>query len=471
MFVKYQQDQQFLLPPSLSDMIPSDHLARLINDVVDMLDIGSILMHYREDGRPAYHPRMLLKIIIYGYTSGIRSSRKLAKALETDIAFMWLGACTKPDFRTIALFRKRHLNDLKEIFVQLGVMLIKEGYASLGTIALDGTKIKAMASKRSIKNKEDLLALEKKLEEAIDVVLKEAIQADEAEDDLFGEKRGDELPEALKDPVKRKAKIQEALNRAQGKKVVISEPDASLVKEGGTVKPGYNCQAAVSEEGFIIACDVVQKPTDNHQAKPMLEKTAKIAGCYPERALFDAGYNSYQTYSFIDEAPIDIYMPVAENLGLRRQQKKSVSSYAKEYFTYLPDEDCYLCPEKTKLLREGTVPRKDGTYAVVYRCKNMQCPQKKLCTTNKKGRTIKRRPHEDIAHAMKQKMQTDEAKVIYRKRQAIVEPVFSLIKRMLGYTRFLLRGIDNVQGEWHLICIAVNLFKLWRRHQMALVKT
>lgn len=471
MFVEYQQEQQFLLTPSLSDMIPSDHLARLVNDVVDMLDIKGILMRYREGGRPAYHPRMLLKVIIYGYAAGIRSSRKLAKALETDIAFMWLAGCAKPDFRTVAGFRKRHLDELKGIFVQLAVLLIEEGYASLGTIALDGTKIKAMASKRSIKKKEDLLALKEKLEEAIDVVLKEAALTDKTEDDLLGEERGDELPEALQDPTKRKAKIQEVLKRAQGdKKVVMSEPDAILVKEDGTVKPGYNCQAAVSEDGFIIACDVMQKPTDNHQAQPMLQKTSEVAGRYPERALLDAGYNSHQTYCFIDEAPIDVYMPVAENLD-RGTTKKSSSPYAKEHFIYQPDEDCYLCPEKTKLIREGTVPRKDGTVATVYRCKNAKCPQRGQCSANKKGRTIKRRPHEDIVYVMKEKMQTDEAQAIYRRRQAIVEPVFSLIKRMLGYTRFLLRGIDNVQGEWHLMCIAVNLFKLWRRHQIAPVKT
>lgn len=242
-----------------------------------------------------------------------------------------------------------------------------------------------------------------------------------------------------------------------------------MVKEDGTVKPGYNCQAAVSEEGFIIACDVAQTPTDNHQAKPMLEKTAEIAGRHPERALFDAGYNSCQTYFFIDEPPIDIYMPVAENLD-RGATEKIASPYAKEHFIYLPDEDCYLCPEKTKLLRKGTVPRKDGTLATVYRCKEKNCPQRAKCTTNKKGRTVKWRPHEDIAIAMKEKMQTDEAKAIYQKRQAIVEPIFSLIKRMLGYSRFLLSGINNVKGEWHLICIAVNIFKLWRR-QIEAVKT
>lgn len=468
MFVNYQQDQQFLLPPNLEELLPKDHLARMVNEIVESLDLGSIKKRYTDLGRPAYHPKMLIKALFFGYATGVRSSRKIAKALETDIAFMWLGAMNRPDFRTISDFRKNNLLALEELFSQIVATCISSGMATVGKIAIDGTKIKASASRESMKDEVQLSRMLDHIEKKIKDMLNDAEQVDEEEDKLYGDSRGDELPEELIDETKRREKIKEALEKIKkGKKakVSITDKDSSLMKVGGRFYPAYNAQAVASEEGLILAADVSDKGNDNHLAGPMIEKTQKTTGIQPCTVLADAGYHSGKTLNYLKEKEIDGYISINKNLDKIEDKKSELKiKYKKEDFIFLPEHDCYIYKKGRALLFEQ-LTRIRGKTLRRYRCTSNNCVSRAHCTKDKKGRTIYRSRHEELYVAMKEKMKKSEAKHLYKKRKVMVEPAFSVIKGPLGFEKFSLRGLDKTKSEWLLICSAFNIFKMWKARQ------
>jgi transposase len=440
-------NQRLLLPPDLREWLREDHLALYISDVVDQMDLSEILNVYEGDlrGRPPYHPAMMVKLLIYGYCIGKMSSRKIEEATYDDVAFRVLSCNQQPDHDSIADFRKRHLNELGKLFVQVVELCERAGLVKLGDVALDGTKIKANAAKRKSLTYKELTKGEKELERKIIELLGEAQRIDEEEDRIYGKgKRGNELPEELRKRETRLAKIRELkaelereakeaaekelalaeeqkAARERGEQVVknyrrrkwsrdesggivpkpktqrnLTDPDSRIMKNviTGSWEQAYNAQIAVDgESGIIVAARVVQQTNDQEQLVPGLKEVEKNVGRMPKRATADAGY--FSTAAVSDESlnGIDLYVP----------------PNGKE-------------PPNSKVLAE----------------------------------------HASVRDKMWHKLRQLGGAEIYKKRNTTVEPVFAEIKHVRGFRQFALRGLNKVEGEWNLICITHNVMKLFR---------
>jgi transposase len=456
-FKPYQPDQLLLLPPDLQDWVPEDHLVRFLSDVVDTLDLGDIERRYREPaGQPPYHPAMLVKVLLYAYCTGMPSSRRIQKATWEDVPMRFLSAHAHPDHSTIAEFRKRHLPALARLFVQVLAICKTAGLVKLGHVALDGTKIKAHASKHKAMGYGRMTDTEQRLAGEVEALLAEAKTVDAAEDARYGKgKRGDEIPKDLARRGSRLAKIREAKavleafarekaavkaaeqqakldaweqkaaetdKKPGGKPPAVidpttavpdpkaqrnfTDPESRIMKDGASksFEQAYNAQIVVDDTAHIIvATGVTQEANDKRQLVPMLEKLV-ATGYQPEKASADAGYFSAEAIQDERLAGIDLFVPPD------RQKHGSPSLEAVEPGTGL----CSLEPDATVIER------------------------------------------------MRYKLRTAAGKAVYKMRKALPEPVFGQIKEVRGFRRFSFRGLAAVTHEWDLICLTHNLLRLFR---------
>jgi transposase len=435
------RDQAFLLPPDLRDWLPSDHLAWFVLDVVDQLDLGPFLKAYRADGhgRAAYAPRMLLAVLLYGYCTGIRSSRQIERRCQEDIAFRILAGNTTPDHVTIARFRVRHEQALAGLLVQSLKLCAAAGLVRLGLVALDGTKIEANAAAAANRTQATL-------ELQVAKLLEQAAEADRVEDRQHGAARGDELPRALAGRAERLGRLQQAkaqleaeatarqqryhqrvaelaaAARARGQRpraqirprrrdeapnpkatVNTTDPDSRFVRGNGRTLQGYNAQAAATTGQVVVAAELTQQANDLQQLAPMLtaiRATLTSAGIDDpvQRLAADSGYWSIANVSAIPEAP-ELLIPPARH-G-----------------------------------RHGK-PRKDGK------------------PSESKS--------DSLRAAMLAKLGGEQGKAGYAQRSRTIEPVFGQVKTIQGGGRFMRRGLQACQAEWQLLCGTHNLLKLWR---------
>ena len=433
-FRPYKPDQIFLMPISMREWLPADHLAHFISDVVESLDLSAITKRYagEERGYPPYHPGMMVKVLLYAYCIGVASSRKIEKRLCEDVAFRVLAANNTPDFRTISDFRKDHLRALAGLFLQVLKLCQKAGLVKLGHVALDGTKIKANASRHKAMSYKRMKEEETRLEAEIVELMKKAEAVDEEEDHRYGkDKRGDELPkemafresrlkkireakEALEEDAKREAEIAAASNKkhtgvpADKAQRNFTDPESHIMPAPGGKHfiQAYNAQAAVdSTHQVIVAAEVTNKPTDRGQAEPMMEVVKTNTGQLPRQMSADAGYFSSDAVKNLTTIGIDVYMP-PDKIGHR---------------AVLPPAP------------RGRIP------------KNLS-----------------------IADRMRRKLRTKKGKERYGLRKELPEPVFGQIKQARGFDQFLLRGSDKVSSEWKVICTGHNLLKLFRAHGQGL---
>ena len=447
-FRPYSLDQHLLLPPDMRDWLPEGDLALFISDVVDQLDLSAIYQAYETgDGRgqPPYHPAMMVKLLLYAYCTGVPSSRKIERATYRDVAFRVLAGDQHPDHDSLAEFRKRHLPALAGLFVQ-GLRLCQAaGLVTLGHVALDGTKVKANASKHKAMSYARMEETERRLEAEVRALLAHAEQVDATEEAQYGRgRRGDELPAELARRESRLAKIraakaaleQEAQARAthdaeaaraklaarehragsaKGRPAMVpdphqarpeptaqrnfTDPDSRIMQDGATksFEQAYNAQAAVDGHRQIItACGVTQAAVDVRQFVPLLEQAAAHLGQGPATVMADAGYFSEENLTAPVVAAVDLYVP----------------------------------PDRHRHGHEpaGPAPSRRGPWS----------------------------------EHMRQKLRTPAGRAIYARRKAIVEPVFGQIMDARGFRRFLLRGFAKVNAEWSLICLTHNLLKLFR---------
>jgi transposase len=453
LFRPYDLDQTYLLPLDLRSWLPEGHLALFVSDVVEQLDLGPIYAQYeRGDGRgqPPYEPQMLVKLLVYGYCTGLVSSRRIEKATWEDVPFRVLAANQHPDHDTIAAFRQRHLGALRGLFLQVLRMCQEAGLVKLGHVAIDGTKVKANASKHKAMSYRRMVETEEKLKKQIDEMLAEAQRVDEAEDAKFGKgKRGDELPEELRRRESRLKKIQEAKAALEaearekaemeaeeartklaereekeakaGRKLPgrrpqvpdpkeakpepkaqknFTDPESRIMPDKGGFSQAYNAQIAVDAEAqIIVATGVTQQTNDKQQLPVMLEKVKGNLEKLPEKTSGDAGY-------FSEEA--------------------------------LTDERC-----------SGT-----DLYVPPNRVPHGQAASSKTpAVTPQQG---------SASCEMRKKLDSPEGKAVYARRKAIVEPVFGQIKGARGLRGFSFRGLAQVAAEWDIICWTHNLLKLFR---------
>lgn len=418
----YEPDQLFLMPPSLREWLAEDHLAYFVSDLVDDLDLSEIEAVYEDEerGQPPYHPRMMVKVVIYAYCTGVFASRRIERRLVEDVAFRMLAASNRPNFRTLSDFRKLHRKALEGLFEQVLRLALKAGAMKLGRVAIDGSKVKANASKHKAMSYGRMKEKERELREQVRKLLTEAERQDEAEDRRYGkDAAGEELPEELRRRESRLERIRQAKraleeearqkaeeagqeeNQPEDKKQYnFTDPESRIMKGSDGFVQGYNCQIAV-EENFqlIVGQDVTQQTNDKKQLKPMIEAIEEQAGQKPAAVLADAGYGSEENFKYLRRRHIDGYVAI----------------------------------ERQKHGEQGLV------------CKRGPLP---------KGATAVER--------MKRKLRTQVGRRIYAMRKAIVEPVFGQIKQVRGFRQFMLRGLEKVQREWALVCLTHNILKLHR---------
>jgi len=454
----YNQDQMALFPPSVQSLIESDDLCMVVNDVVKTLDLSCLYQKVSAEGNPAYHPAMMLKIYFYAYARGIFSSRKITQALKENIAFIFLAAWQKPDFRTVSDFRKNNLKELGLLFSQIVQLCKQLGMVKLGHIAIDGTKIKASAADANTYDRD-------RIEKEIKRWLEQAEAIDRQEDALYGpDKTGDELPEDIRDPEKRIKKLKELKKKldADGReKINRTDPDAAFMKTTSGIQTAYNAQVAVDADyQIIVAADVTDQASDVEQLLPMVTQTEENTFEKVQESSADSGYSSGENLKAMQKRKIDAYIPDREYQA--QQRGKPVGDFHKDSFVYDEKRDCYICAEGQELVFSHLQKRQDKEPLMIYRCRSCRaCRFFGCCTTDQNGRSISRHPYEKELRQMRQKLDSASGKAIYSKRKYTAEPPFGHIKSIMGFTSFLLRGKQKVRGEFKLISIAHNLRKIW----------
>lgn len=474
-FKPYRKDQFFLLPPSIEDFVPEGHMARLVYEIVEGLDTSRIENKYSELGQNTYHPKILLKLLFYGYATGVRSGRKIAARCESDTAYMYLSEMYRPDFRTINDLRKNNLKEIEGYFIEI-VRICKElGMIKIGEISIDGTKIKANAAARRSKDEAGYEQWLMEIEQEIKQLLKEAEATDQQEDMQYGEKRGDELPEDINTKAALREKINEALTgfkTAGEEKINLTDPDARFMKERtGVITPAYNCQISVSEGQIITVASVVVEANDRKQLIPMIEATEEVTGEQVKEIIADSGYASYDNFEYLSEKGKEGYIPDQYFEKVKHgEYDKPENKYHKENFTYDKEKDLYICPEGKELRfykdrdsDEGAIKRRQR----IYKGKDCEgCPALSQCT-KAKYRTIACEKREGLQEEMRQRLLSKHGREKYKKRLYTVEPIFGHLKYNLGYKHFLLRTLKKARGEFNLMCIGYNLRKIFG-YQMAI---
>ena len=426
----YLPEQKLLLPPSLQDWLPESHLVYFVSDVVDQLDLSAIESVYEKEwrGQPPYHPRLMVKLLLYGYCLGVRSSRKIAQRLVEDVAFRVLAAGNQPDFRTLSDFRKIHLPALEQLFQQVLRLALEAGALKLGRVALDGTKMKANASKHKAMSWGRMKQAEKRIREEVKRMLAEAAEVDAAEDACYGaDKTGQDLPEELQRRQTRLEKIRQAQKalklRARDKAATqgqsaeqvekaqprdkdqynFSDPESRIMKGGDGFLQAYNAQAAVESScQLIVGQTVTQAANDKEQLTPLLQAVEQQSGQRPEEVLADSGYCSEKNLESL-EAPEKPEQKIDAYIATNRQKRGRRAGAAPR----------------------GRIPR------AATRVERMQ-----------------------------RKLGTKAGAKIYAQRKGIVEPLFGQMKQARGIRQFLLRGFKKVQGEWALVCLTHNILKM-----------
>jgi transposase len=440
-FKPYNQDQMYLMPPSLNEWVTEGSLARFVSDLINKFDKGgklrSFYANYREDGwgNTAYNPAMMVKVIVYSYCTGVISSRKIAMGVENDVNLRYLSANQQPDFRTINKFRKDNLKALDGLFVEVLALCKEAGLVKLGRVALDGTKVSGNAALDNNRTR-------KAIEEEVKRILEEAERVDAEEDERYGkDKRGDELPEGFRTREERLRRLQEAAERLEEQeraakeeqerkietrekeeeksgekkrgrkpkspeeavnneaKANITDPDSRIMKTRKGWVQGYNGQAmADCGSQVIVAQDLTQEENDRKQLKPMLERCEEQAGGRPKELLGDAGYWS-EDNAKEDSARTRLFIATEKDREQRNEQREA--------------------------------PR-----------------GRKPCNATPKEK-------------MERRLLTKYGKAAYKQRGSTIEPIFGQIKTR-GLREFVLRGIEKVKTEWSLWCSTHNILKLWR---------
>jgi transposase len=467
LFREYRQDQNFLLPPSLDEFIPDDHEVRIISDVVDTLDSSLLLGRYEGGGAPAYHPAMMLKVIIYAYSLGIYSSRRIAQALKTDTAFMFLSGLQAPDFRTICLFRAQHASILPDLFVEVVRLCASLDMVGLGHIAFDGTKLRANAALRQSRDGDSLEKEIDSIKEQVRQMIETSTRVDESEEHEHPDGDGSEMAKELREKeyrLKRLNEARETLEREKLKRVNITDPECRLMQDSHrTIQPSYNGQIAVDEkEQIIVAADITRETTDHHELRRMVEVVERNLGNLPQEASADAGYSSYENLEYTHQRGLDAYIPDDFFVVLEKKDE-SEKRYHKSNFRYDRMRDEYICPEGQNLKRYQEVKRKEKPPLIIYRgkfCKG--CAVKQRCTTGP-ARRITRDGRESLIEAMREKLRSEEGREIYKKRLYTVEPVFGNMKWNRRRIMMSLRGLEKVRGDFPLMCLVHNVKKVVKR--------
>ncbi len=497
-FKDYDPDQILLLPPSLKELIPENHPVLVVNQVIDNVEIDSLVDTYKGGGTSSYHPRMLLKVLIYSYLSNIYSSRKIECALKENIYFMWLSGMNRPDHNTINRFRSDRLKDvLKKIFSEVVLLLVNSGHVSLKDVYLDGTKIEANANRYSFVWGNSIKTHKKKLQQQLEELWAYTQQIAKSEEDNFTpddfdpvspekvKETIDKIDKVLKDkPVDKKirqklnyakkhwpknlAKYQQQEKILNGRKSFSkTDSDATFMRmkedhmKNGQLKPGYNTQITTNNQ-FILTYGLYPNPTDTLTLIPQIELFNQWYHAYPENLTTDAGYGSEENYMYCQKNKIRPFIKFNYFDTEKKRRQKYPFSY--DQLEYNKDQDCFYCPTKQEMKLIGSKVKITGNgYKQYYtRYEAQGCARCKSKCHKQKGNRIIEVNHNllNIKKEVRKLLESEKGIYHRKKRTTDVEPVFAHIKHNRNFRKFNLRGKEKVEIELGLLALAHNLKKI-----------
>lgn len=501
-FKTYQQNQVMLFPPSFDELIPADHPVRIVNQIVDEINISSLIKKYKSDGCTSYHPKMLLKVIIYSYLNNLYSSRKIEAALKENVNFMWLSGMSKPDHNTINRFRSERLKGIiKDVFTQIVLLLVESGHIDLQNVFTDGTKIEANANRYTVvwgknvkRHKEKLI---QQLEELWNYA--ESVAADELKNTAPAkfekinpeevQKTIDNIDKALRDKdvdKQVKKKVKEAkrnmskrlanYNKQEeylGNRNSFSKTDTDAtfmrMKEDrlgqGELKAAYNVQISTTNQ-IIVNYSIHQNSADTTTLKEHIKSFKKQYGFCPKELTADAGYGSEENYEFLKEESIVPYVKYNHFDREKQLKEKAKPPFHTDNLHYNEEQNCYYCPMGQRMNFVGVSYEKteNGYERKMhkYQAQNCTgCPIRGVCCKTKNNKII------EVSHRLrelkawvKELLLSEKGKERLKKRPIDVEPVFGMLKQNKGFKRFMLRQLANVNIELGLLAIAHNIQKV-----------
>jgi transposase len=458
-YISSYKSQDWLLPTSIKQMIPQKHICFFVEDFVESMDFSGFDMIYDGAGHPAYHPRIIMKVIIQGMLSKERSSRKLSSACRENFVFMYLAEKVQPNFRTIARFRKKNASFVKEAFKETVNLASENNLVDLNVICLDGTTIKANANTKKCIKRNQLEAIDS----IVDKMVEEDIRQDEIDEKIHdNEENMTEMDKKdfkqivneyrnAKDKEKIKEKMEKVKEEAQKDEkmanISSTDPECRMMQnKKGLNEFSYNAQFGVdSKHQIIIANDVCQDRHDSHQFIPQMRNIRQnVMLKNGAGVVVDCGYDDAENMKFAEDEKIELYMPNSAQIRVFGEKEKSKQKDNYEY----DEKRNELIVEGERYRFRGVYDRKDGKKVTIFYSEKL-----------KKKRQVPFFFEERLR--MKKKMETEEAKEIYQMRKIVVEPVIGDIKENYGFTKFYLRGLEKVKIELNLISIAHNLKKIW----------
>ncbi|BAV95212.1 IS1182 family transposase [Ichthyobacterium seriolicida] len=506
-FRDYNQQQNWLFPPSIEELIPADHPVRVVNGVIEQLNLNLLISEYSKEGKPSYHPKMMLKVMVYAYMDNTYSSRKIEKAMRENIIYMWLSAQQVVDHNTIARFRSKKLKTIfKDIFKQVVLLLADEGLLTLKEVFTDGTKIESMAGRYTFVWGNAIKTRKEKMSEQLENMWQYAQSiADEEDIDPTAqdfskidkekvEKTATKINKILKgntkasSKAKAKARYMEKnfpinLEKYQQQEQILSgrnsysktDLDATFIRMkedhmlNGQLKPGYNVQIS-TESQFIIHYSLHQNTNDIHTLKPHLQSYEKLYQSLPKYLSADAGYGSEENYQYLEDVEISGYVKYntfdKEQRTYKSNRKKNSNvDFHRDNLHYNEQEDYYVCPMVQRMdkiyKRKNTTKSGYNQTSSVYQAQNCQgCSLRGLCHKSKYNRKIERNHHlERHKNIMRNRLKSNEGQNRRKKRTSDVEPVFGHIKSNRNFKRFTHKGIKKAELEFGLHALAHNLRK------------
>ena len=446
------REQMELFPQTIEDYVDPDDPVRAYDAFVEALDLDElgITLDEKQIGNPEYHPKSMLKLLTFGYSYGIRSSRKLERAVYHNLAFIWLMGGLKPDHKTIAEFRRNNKTSLKEILKECARLCISLDIIEGNALFVDGTKIRANASIKNTWTKERSEEALRKIDERINEILSECEAADENEQD---EPSLVSMQEKLHDKNALKAKVEEILkelNETKKNSINTTDSDCGRMNSIQGSHAGYNAQAVVDEKhGLIVHADVVNENNDRQQFATQISQANDTLGQKCLVACADQGYSTTDELEKVDKQDIKVVVPPCEKSDIKKS------------FIYDSENDYYLCPEGHILENSGlSSDKKSHIYRIENKSFCLDCSRFNTCTKSKHGKTVSRLLNEETRQRFESQYNEPESQEIYKLRQQKVELPFGHIKRNLGVNSFLLRGLDGAKAEISLLATCFNISRI-----------
>ncbi|HQT90437.1 MAG TPA: IS1182 family transposase [Candidatus Kryptobacter bacterium] len=504
-FKRYEQKQMMLLPPSLEELIPEKHLVRVVNSTIEGMKIDALLSTYEGGGTSAYHPLMMLKVLVYAYVSKIYSSRKIGKGLREDVNFMWLSGMNRPDFRTINRFRSGRLKGvIDEVFGTMTVFLVEHGYVGLEEYFVDGTKMGADNNKHKVVWKKNTKRYKQKVQEKIKGLLKEIEKVNEEENERYGDRDLEELGEEtdltsedVKEQIKKINEIIRKVPKVKKAKKAVREIETKLapklekyeeqektlagrnsyaktdtdatvfMMKDGQLLPAYNVIIGTQSQFILNFSFNQRKASESDALIEHLRHGKEIMGRYPSVVVGDSAYGSEENYAFLEEKKMDNYLKY-NTFHIEKTNKYRNNPYRKENFAYDQESDTYRCPQgRSVSFKETREVKTDNGYTTelrIYQCTDCtDCSVRKLCKRGDGNRTIQiNRKLEAYRSQARVNLESEKGIALRKERGVDVEPVFADIKLNQNYRRFRLRGQEKVNVEMGLLSMAHNTKKIAR---------